>query len=40
VQNVVGPFAVTVGAVGVVFTVTTVGAEVAVHPFASVYVTE
>jgi hypothetical protein len=39
VQNVVGPFAEMVGAAGFGLTVTTVGNEVTVHPFRSVYVT-
>lgn len=39
VQNVVGPLAEIVGAAGFAFTVTVVGAEVAEHPFPSVYVT-
>ena len=39
VQNVVGPFAEMVGADGFGFTVTTVGSDVAVQPFRSVYVT-
>ncbi len=35
-QKVVGPPAVTLGAAGIGFTVTTVGADVAVQPFTSV----
>ena len=38
-QNVVGPAAVIVGVAGKGFTVTTVGADVAVQPFASVICT-
>ncbi len=39
-QKVVGPPAVTLGAAGIGFTVTTVGADVAVQPFTSVIWTE
>ena len=38
-QNVVGPPAVTTSVVGVGFTVTVIGTDVAEHPFPSVYVT-
>ena len=36
-QNVVDPLAVTVGVAGAAFTVTVVIAEIAEHPFPSVY---
>ena len=38
-QKVVGPLAVMVGDAGMAFTVTAVIAEIALHPFASVYCT-
>jgi hypothetical protein len=39
-QNVVGPFALIVGALGIGLTVMTIGADILEQPFKSVVVTE